>query len=236
MKICKICLIDKSLDQYSKSKSYADGYRSQCVPCRNEQRKKRYYKRNYLPDLTLEAKHCSKCQVMVLIENFYPCIRYKDGYANVCIYCKKHNSKDYYKKSSDKVKARTINYYYSIGKVQRKPANRKRQKERISTEPLYKLKRRLRNRLYCALRNKGWTKNNHLNDYIGCDYSTLINHIGSKFTPEMNWENHGSVFEIDHIYPLSLAKTEEEMYKLCHYTNLQPLLIADNRKKGNKII
>ena len=41
---------------------------------------------------------------------------------------------------------------------------------------------------------------------------------------------------IDHIIPLSSAKTEDELYKLCHYTNLQPLWAKDNMKKGKKIL
>lgn len=51
----------------------------------------------------------------------------------------------------------------------------------------------------------------------------------------MTWENRNE-WHIDHITPLSSAKTEEELYKLCHYTNLQPLWAEENLKKGNKII
>lgn len=51
----------------------------------------------------------------------------------------------------------------------------------------------------------------------------------------MSWGNYGD-WHIDHIIPLSLAKTEEETYKLCHYTNLQPLWAKDNLTKGNKLI
>ena len=39
----------------------------------------------------------------------------------------------------------------------------------------------------------------------------------------MTFDNHGLYgWHIDHIIPLSTAKTEEAI-KLCHYTNLQPL-------------
>ena len=51
----------------------------------------------------------------------------------------------------------------------------------------------------------------------------------------MSWENQGK-WHIDHITPLSSAKTEEEVYRLCHYTNLQPLWAEDNLKKGSKIL
>jgi len=54
----------------------------------------------------------------------------------------------------------------------------------------------------------------------------------------MNWDNQGKgngYWSLDHIYPLSKAKTVEELYKLCHYTNLQPLWDSENIKKRNKI-
>jgi hypothetical protein len=52
----------------------------------------------------------------------------------------------------------------------------------------------------------------------------------------MNWENKGKIgtdlnigWDLDHIIPLSSAKTEEEILKLNHYTNFQPLCSYTNR-------
>ena len=50
----------------------------------------------------------------------------------------------------------------------------------------------------------------------------------------MNWNNQGE-WHIDHIIPLASASTEEELLKLCHYRNLQPLWAKDNLEKQAKI-
>lgn len=57
----------------------------------------------------------------------------------------------------------------------------------------------------------------------------------------MNWNNRGLYngklnygWDIDHIVPISTAKTEEELLKLNHYSNLQPLCSYTNRILKNK--
>ncbi len=62
----------------------------------------------------------------------------------------------------------------------------------------------------------------------------------------MNWNNAGVYkknsfnvgWDIDHIIPLSTAKTEEELLKLCYYSNTQPLCSKINRdiKRDNENI
>lgn len=51
----------------------------------------------------------------------------------------------------------------------------------------------------------------------------------------MCWENHGE-WHLDHIIPISYAKTEKEILDLNHYTNYQPLWKLDNLTKGNRYI
>ena len=49
----------------------------------------------------------------------------------------------------------------------------------------------------------------------------------------MNWDNAGK-WHLDHIIPISSAKNEEDIIKLNHYTNFQPLWAIDNLTKGNR--
>ena len=71
---------------------------------------------------------------------------------------------------------------------------------------------------------------------LGCSIDSLKRHLSKKFKIGMSWDNYGiHGWHIDHIIPLSSAKTIEDIEKLCHYTNLQPLWAKDNLQKSNKI-
>ena len=48
------------------------------------------------------------------------------------------------------------------------------------------------------------------------------------------WDNIEKI-HIDHVIPLAAAHTEEDVKKLCHYTNLQLLKEKDNLYKGANV-
>jgi len=50
----------------------------------------------------------------------------------------------------------------------------------------------------------------------------------------MTWCNMGE-WHIDHITPYASARTEEDIIKLSHYTNLQPMWAEENLTKNNRI-
>jgi hypothetical protein len=50
----------------------------------------------------------------------------------------------------------------------------------------------------------------------------------------MTIHNYGQ-WELDHKMPISSAQTEEDIIRLNHYSNYQPLWKKDNLKKSNKI-
>ena len=109
------------------------------------------------------------------------------------------------------------------------------EKTRRESDSLHKLKTYLRNRLAFYLKKKNFVKRNTTFNIVGCTPQDLKIYLEQKFTDGMCWENQGE-WHIDHKIPLASAKTEEELYKLCHFTNLQPLWATENIKKGSKII
>lgn len=70
--------------------------------------------------------------------------------------------------------------------------------------------------------------------YIGCHPQFLRNHLEEQFRPGMSWDNYGSVWVVDHIVPLSwwdLRNHPEHLFEASHWTNLQPLFVAENLAK-----
>jgi hypothetical protein len=145
-------------------------------------------------------------------------------------------AKKFYETNKEHIKERT-NEYYQKNKEQVTIKRRSYQKQRLSEDPTFKSMRNLRNRLWYALHNKGWKKSSKFAEYIGLnDYTELTKWLESNFTQAMSWDNYGSYWDIDHIIPLSSAKDEEQLYKLCHYSNLIPKERIANRVEKRDVV
>ncbi len=110
-------------------------------------------------------------------------------------------------------------------------------------DPLYKLKTSIRTSIYIALKRNGYTKKSKSYDILGCSFEEFKIHIESLWEPWMTWSNHGKYngelnhgWDIDHVIPLSSATTEEELLKLNHFSNLQPLCSKTNRDIKRNIL
>jgi hypothetical protein len=107
-------------------------------------------------------------------------------------------------------------------------------KRRRLVDPVFKLRMGLAGRITRALKVKGWKKYKRTEQLLGCPVSVAVQWIEFQFKEGMSWDNHGK-WHIDHKIPLATAKTPEEIERLFHYTNLQPLWALDNWKKGGRI-
>ena len=107
---------------------------------------------------------------------------------------------------------------------------------KLKNDPIYRLKGTCRSRLSIALKRKGMAKSESTDQALGTSVENLKRHLESMFQDGMSWENMGSDWHIDHIIPLDCATTVDGVYKLSHYTNLQPLWAADNIRKKNNLV
>jgi len=107
----------------------------------------------------------------------------------------------------------------------------------VKETPKYKLINAVRSRLSEYLKQRGYDKDKNTFKVIGCTPDELRQHIEKQFTEGMSWGNYGhETWHIDHIIPISSGKNKDEIYRLSHYSNLQPLWAEENYEKSNKII
>jgi hypothetical protein len=171
-------------------------------------------------------KNCIKCNIEKEYINFSKDKSRNDGYSNKCKICYKE-----YQQQNKEIVNKATSKWSKNNKEQRNEYF----KNRKLTEPLFKLRCNLSTLIWVSLKRNGYSKNSKTYNILGCTISEFKQYLENKFTKGMNWQNNGE-WHLDHIYPTSLAKDKEELLKLNHYTNFQPLWAVDNIKKGNKII
>lgn len=174
----------------------------------------------------MERKVCSKCKLEKSVCEFS--FRTKTNRPiSTCKKCEIDRVKSYKEQNSTKVLESKKKYREKINKYF---YNKRR------TDSVYKLTCNYRLRIHNFLKKNELSKNDNTTSMIGCVPKQLKIHIENQFTDGMSWDNYGLFgWHIDHIVPLSSVKTEEDLYKLCHYTNLQPLWAKDNWSKSNKL-
>ena len=161
----------------------------------------------------------------------------------------KKKKKEYYKENIEKIKEREKQYYEDnkekIKEIKKQYRENNREKiaqrqrkyvnNRIKTDPVFRVTRSLRRRLYKAVKNN--LKSKSTMELLGCTGEEVKEHLEKQFTEGMSWDNYGE-WHIDHIKPCcSFDMSDPEQQKICfHYSNLQPLWAEDNLKKGGSII
>jgi hypothetical protein len=197
------------------------------------------------------TKICSTCKTLKSITSFSKRKTSKDGCRGECKSCVNAYNKKY--KSDNRLLIHEYNKKYhednkcilnprrqtyrkenkELIRLQRREHDRKYKNKRKATDPLYRFKLNVGSLIRNYISKKGFIKNTKTIEILGCTYDEFKDHIEKQFTEGMSWDNR-SEWHLDHIKPISLATTEEEIIALNHYTNFQPLWAEDNLKKSNK--
>jgi hypothetical protein len=121
--------------------------------------------------------------------------------------------------------------YSQENKEKRNDRIRKRRKN----DPVYAITKRLRKRMWKAVKAAGLDKKcDSSSELLGISTQGLKEWLEAQFTEGMTWENR-SDWHVDHIIPCdAFDMTVEENQRICFwYKNLQPLWAEENLQKSN---
>lgn len=232
MKLCKMCNKHKEYSNFTKSKTNKDGFSNYCKKCISEKYKNKYYKDYYNNNKEKKSKYGFDWREKNSTYN-------KEYFQN-----NKEKIREYYTTYNFDRKDDIKNYqkaYYISNKetLNKKQILYKRMVRK--TYPKRRLAENTRNLIKNSIKNNNYKKKNKTIEILNCSFAEFKIYLESKFEPWMSWDNYGKYngelnygWDIDHIIPLSSAETEEDIIKLNHFTNLQPLCSYINRiKKRN---
>ncbi|UCG54905.1 MAG: hypothetical protein JSV32_01405, partial [Dehalococcoidia bacterium] len=106
LKRCNKCHEIKELIEFYSDRSRSDGLGSKCKQCEYECRALRYQKLKNRPSNKIphiENKRCSKCNEVKPVAEFYPALRNKDGYCDLCKSCSKKQTQSYHRRLAARI-------------------------------------------------------------------------------------------------------------------------------------
>jgi len=219
-------------------------------------------------------KKCTKCNISKSLDYFTKRKSNKDGLMYICKDCRRfqrqqlrlknieacrEKDKEYYQKNKEKIKLEKKQYREEnkekLRTNRKSEENRKKRriKKKIMKEnnPLFKLRDRISNAIYQALKIKNGHKNKKsILKFLPYTIQELKYHLEFQFEPWMNWNNHGIYdnlnwddnnpltwkWQIDHIIPHSTFKyvsMESDDFKKCWaLENLRPYSAKQNIMDG----
>ena len=220
-KVCSKCHIEKSVNDFHKSKQSLDGFRPDCKDCFSDN-SKRYYEEN-------KQSINNKSKIYIL-NHLNKIIEYKKQYyeENKQKIKKKHST--YYQENKKTIKSKVKEYQ----KNNRDDIN-KRIRERKKTDLLFKFTKNIRQLISISLQRRGYSKSSHTYEILGISYVECLSYLfeNAKLRypnfKEQDFLKENS-YQIHHKAFLQTAKTEQDIIRLNHFSNLELLTIEDHKK------
>lgn len=206
-KKCSTCQIFKQLIEFNKCKTNKDGLHYCCKSCRKIEREKNSEKRK-----EKQKEYYEKNKELLIIKN--------KNYRNENKEKIKEQKKEYRLKNIEHIRQKNKEYL---------PIRKEKIKEKRKTDKNFQIKEVLRSKIHKLLKNQ---KTSFLK-ILGCNFEQFKKWIEFQFEEDMNWDNFGKIWQIDHILPIYQFNLLNENEKnICFsWTNLQPLYNDENRKK-----
>jgi hypothetical protein len=215
-------MIEKEQNDFSADKNTKSGFRSQCKTCIN----KKYA--------------LNKEKILEIQKTKYDSNKKKEYYIKNADNYKNRSKKYYIENRSEILKNKKLNYdkrikklYYDKNKDKINKYSTQRIKDKRQTDSIFRFKHNVSSLIRNSIKRNGFIKSKRTEKILGCTLNEFLCYISNLFLDGMSFDNHGQ-WHIDHIRPIVSAKTKEEVVKLNHYTNLQPLWAKDNLTKSAK--
>lgn len=226
----------------NKSKLETDFYKTsgdKCKECAKLQQRARNKKAKELetktktdPELKNKPKTCRRCQKIKTVGDFRinrgECLECERSFGRK--YNKDHHEirqkwQDENREHFDELRARRYQ--------RKKPEIRAKYRERYSEDICFRIHRLLKRRMQRCIQKIKSTE-----DYIGTKFERVAEWLEYNFTDDMTWENHGTVWDIDHVIPVCKWNLKDEKHiDMCfNWKNLSPMSSPVNRNtKREKI-
>jgi hypothetical protein len=204
-----------------------------------------------------ELKLCDKCEINKSIDKYRKYTDREDSYSKTCKRCL--NEQDKIRKKNMRIKKsetfmakcekceeeKALKEFAKLKKFYKKkiciscyPQFLTEQKnEWCKNEKLTNINYRLKKSLAARLRSV-IVKNDSTMSYIGCNIQYLREWVEYNFTGEMDWDNYGSLWSIDHIIPVckfDLTNNNEKL-KCWNWSNLMPVQLLKKVDKNHNQI
>lgn len=223
MKKCTKCGLLKPETEFNKCAKNKDGLQYKCKDCQ----KASYYE-NHEHNLAYDRQRTHTEER----------VKYKQQY-----------DKQYYQENVDK-KIAYAKQFYKEHKENWKLTEEQKQKKKEyfiknkdkineqkrilrASNPVRRISETISSSIYSSL--KGDKQNYHWENLVNFNLQQLKEHLESMFDSNMNWDNYGSYWEIDHIIPINtfnFTSFNNEDFKVCwSLINLRPLEKIANRSR-----
>lgn len=188
---------------------------------------------------------CSKCLQVKDIKEFRK-------QRKQCKECERENARNYklknkkyiseynkkYKAENKEMIKQYNSNYWGKNKFELVAKNLIRKKIRRKNDVVFRLSENMRTRIRDIM--IGRTKSKKTLELLGCTFEQFHKWIKWQieyFQPDLNIEEYGQKWHIDHVIPVAKFRLEitNEQERCFHWTNLQPLEAKENLRKNNKI-